>query len=164
MASLHPVVISNIFFFSFCFSPHWVKNLFYFFKEFVLVSAYTWLCLSRYKIPLLVYIIIGLFFFSSFFHHKFFCVASDPPERKSPHYLQMGSAAFDTRQLSDWFSAIVIHTQTLTAWHLRVYRPLLVALVSGHIPGSKNKRLLSILSVPQHLWGIKREHSYRTKG
>lgn len=162
MGSLHPVVISDIFLF--CFSPHWVKNVFYFFKEFVLVSSYTWLCLSCYKIPLLVCIILGFFLFFLLFHHKFLCMVSDPLERKSPHYLQMGSSAFDTRQLSDWFSAVVIHTQTPTAWHLHVYRPLLVALVSGQTPGSKNKLLLSILPICQHLWGIKREHRYRTKG
>lgn len=73
MGSLHPVVISNIFLF--CFSPHWVKSLFCFFKEFVLVLClHLIVCLSCHKIPLLVCIIIGLFLlFSSFSSQILLC-------------------------------------------------------------------------------------------
>jgi len=42
---------------------------------------------------------------------------------------------------------MVVHTQTVIAWHLCIYRTLLVASVSVHILGSMNKLLLSIVSI-----------------
>lgn len=139
MDPLNPVAASNIlrgFFF------HWVKTLFSFLEtQFMLISVHNWFGPSCYK--------IGLFnhrFISFSFHHKFLCMVSDPLPRKS-YYLQTSLTAFDSRQLSYWFSGMVMHTQTLTACCLCIYWTLLVAHFSVHALGSMNKLLLSVVSI-----------------
>lgn len=147
MGSLHPVAVFNIFFFLFSSSNSLSSKSLFLLGN----TICTVLCLQLIVSQLLQNLSPGLFnhrfiCFSSF-HHKFLSMLSDLLERKSPHYLQTILTTFDAKQLSHWFLGTVIHTQTLTAWHLHIYRTLLVAPASVHTLGSMNKLLLSIVSI-----------------